>query len=179
MNKGIAVMSPYKLLSDGPQRADRAILLALPTNAFSGLWSAMRRRDWLLAVVAFTSILSEFLPIVLAEIPFRVAQTWTTHLVCTWSSVAILCIMAIVIIWTFFVKWPHMPIDPSTIAGSIYYVCDSKMRSYFEGLSILDKRERDRRVMELGLEYRFGRLKGSSGITRIAVDVPQSRKSVV
>ncbi|KAI8964813.1 hypothetical protein F5Y11DRAFT_71337 [Daldinia sp. FL1419] len=170
----IAILSPYQLLANSPQHARRSILLAPPTNAFSGLLSSVKRRHGFLAVVASTSILSEFLTIFLSNIPFRVTQTFLLHQVCTWSAVGILCIMVLVVVASFFITWPHMPVDPSTIAGAMYYVCDSWMLSRFEGLSTLKRKDRDWRVNEMGLKYEFGEIRGASGIARIGVDASSS-----
>ncbi|RYP41399.1 hypothetical protein DL767_001037 [Monosporascus sp. MG133] len=174
----VAVLSPYHLLAQAPQSAQRSILLAPPTNAFSGLWSAVRRRDGFLAVVAFTSVLSELLPVLLAEIPFRVSQTYLVHLITTWSAVGILCIMLLVLVSSFFVKWPHMPLDPTTVAGAMYYVADSWMLGLFEGLGTLGPKDRDRRVVGLGLKYRFGPMTGVSWETRVGVDVAGDLSSI-
>jgi hypothetical protein len=50
------------------------------------LWSAIKRRHPFLVIVALTAILSEFLPILLNNVPFKLTQTWTIHLVCTWTA---------------------------------------------------------------------------------------------
>ncbi|KAI0180731.1 hypothetical protein GGR52DRAFT_577512 [Hypoxylon sp. FL1284] len=173
----IAVLSPYQLLAKSPQHARRSILLAPPTNAFSGLWSSIRRRHSFLAVVAVTSILSEFLTIFLGNIPFRITQTFLIHSVCTWSAVGILCIMILVVMGSFFVTWPHMPVDPSTVAGAMYYVCDSWMLGRFEGLSTMTRNDRDWRVNEMKLKYEFGEIRSASGITRVGVDASSSSGS--
>ncbi|KAI2632658.1 hypothetical protein GGS26DRAFT_85697 [Hypomontagnella submonticulosa] len=170
----IAILSPYQLLANSPQHARRSILLAPPTNAFSGLVSSVRRRHGFLAVVALTSILSEFLTIFLSNIPYRVTQTYLLHQVCTWAAVGILGIMVLVVLGSFFLTWPHMPVDPSTIAGAMYYVCDSWMLGRFEGLSTMKRRDRDWRVNEMGLRYEFGEIRGVSGIVRIGVDASSS-----
>lgn len=114
--------------------------------------------------------MAEFMPILLNNIPMRVTQTWVTHLVCTWLAVGILGVMWLVLVASFFVKWPHMPVDPSTVAGSMYYVCDSWMLYSFEGLSTMGKKERDRKVIETGLRYEYGDIQGVSGLRRYGVD---------
>lgn len=139
-------------------------------TAFTGIFSAIRRRHWFLTVVAATAILSEFMPILLNNVPFRITQTWVVHLVCTWLSVGILCIMWLVVVASFFVRWPHLPVDPATVAGAMYYVCDSWMMWAFEGLATLPREERDWKVGETGLKFEFGDIAGVSGIRRIGVE---------
>lgn len=158
------------MLSQSPQPPQRTITVSPPLNAFSGIVGAVRQRHGFLILVAFTAILAEFMPIVLSNVPFRVTQTWITSRVCTWMAVGILSLMWLVVVGTFFVSWPHMPVDPSTIAGAMYYVCDSWMLGGMEGLSKLDSEERDKRIAELGLRFRFGDIVGLSGRKRIGVD---------
>lgn len=81
-----------------------------------------------------------------------------------------MAIMWIVVAASFFIKWPHMPVDPSTIAGAMYYVCDSWMLWSLEGLSQVPKKERDRKVREMGMQYAFGNIVGQSGKKRVGVD---------
>lgn len=38
-----------------------------------------------------------------------------------WLAVTILSTMILVLLGSFLVKWPELPIDPSTIAGAMYY----------------------------------------------------------
>ncbi|KAH6856110.1 hypothetical protein B0I37DRAFT_68895 [Chaetomium sp. MPI-CAGE-AT-0009] len=166
----LAVLSPYQMLSQSPQPPQRTITSSPPLNAFSGIVGAIRQRHCFLVLVAFTAILAEFMPIVLSNVPFRVTQTWIASRVCTWMAVGILGLMWLVVVGTFFVSWPHMPVDPSTIAGAMYYVCDSWMLGSMEGLGKLGSEERDERIAELGLRYHFGDIVGLSGRKRIGVD---------
>ncbi|KAK0671648.1 hypothetical protein QBC41DRAFT_48689 [Cercophora samala] len=166
----LAILSPYQLMSQSPRPAHQSITLSPPMNAFSGIYSAIKRRHIFLIVVAFVAILSEFLPILLNNVPFRVTQTWVASRVCTWLAVAIMAIMWIVVAASFFIKWPHMPVDPSTIGGAMYYVCDSWMLWSLEGLSQVPKKERDRKVREMAMQYAFGNIVGQSGKKRVGVD---------
>ncbi|KAH7310795.1 hypothetical protein B0I35DRAFT_514789 [Stachybotrys elegans] len=120
----IALISPYRMMHTDPSRFQQAMDTKLSTNAFSGTFRALRpsSHDLYLAAVAFTAILAEFLPMLLSNVPYKVIQTWTTHAVCTWMTVSILGIMVILIGASFFINWPHLPVDPSTMAGSMYYV---------------------------------------------------------
>ena len=167
---GIAILSPYLLLSKGPQPA-RAILLSPPTNAFTGLYASLRRRDLLLAAVSLTTVLSEFLPILLNNVPFRLTQTWATHRICTWTAVGVLALMLLVVLGTFWVRWPDMPVDPSTVAGAMYYVADSRVVDGLGGVSLLRGREREKRVEGLGGMYEFGEVWGARAGRRIGIDM--------
>ncbi|KAI1488915.1 hypothetical protein F5X96DRAFT_45226 [Biscogniauxia mediterranea] len=109
------------MLSNSPQTARRSILLAPPANAFSGLWSSVRRRHGFPRRRG-----ADVDPL---RVPDRVPQqravpgdadiphTQRLHVVRrrhrlhhdTGSGVC-----------SFFVRWPRrMPVDPSTIAGAM------------------------------------------------------------
>ncbi|SPN96491.1 uncharacterized protein DNG_00019 [Cephalotrichum gorgonifer] len=146
---GIAILNPYLLLSKSPQH-HRSLLLSPPTNPFVGICSALRRRDLTLSAVALAAVLSEFLPILLNNVPFRVTQTYLAHQICTWAAVGVLSLMLVVVLGTFAVKWPVVPVDPSTVAGAMYYVADSKIVGNLGGVSMLAKRDRDAVVAGMG-----------------------------
>jgi hypothetical protein len=43
-------------------------------------------------------------------------------------AVGILGLMvAVLVMWCVFYKYPYIPVDPVTLAGTLYYVCDSRM----------------------------------------------------
>jgi len=142
------------MLSHEPQPANRSILLAPPTNAFSGLLYAARTRQAFLAAVAFAAILSESLGILLSSIPFQAKLTFLVYQISAWTAVGTLSLMIFLVILSFCVKRPPMPVDPSTIAGTMYNVSDSSLVDGVESLSMLGKKERDARVIDLGLSYR-------------------------
>ncbi|KAK8086838.1 hypothetical protein PG994_001812 [Apiospora phragmitis] len=119
----VAFLSPYRLYR---KCYDIAPVLTPPTNAYSGLWEVCkwRRPEGYLGLVAFTAILSDVLPILLANVPSKDLQASTAHLVCTWFAAAILSQMLVVITWSFLVDWPPMSMDPSTVAGAMYFALD-------------------------------------------------------
>jgi hypothetical protein len=108
------------------------------------------------------------------------SQTWTSHEICTWLSVAVLGYGAIVLAAQMFLldkcgRPPggkaRLPVDPHTLAGRMYYVCDSRMLWDFERLSMLGSKHRDERVARMGRGYRFGVIRGlSSGESRVGID---------
>ncbi|KUI53572.1 hypothetical protein VP1G_00867 [Cytospora mali] len=160
--RSVAIMSPYLQLSNDNLPAERSILLSPPTNAFYGIYSAVRQRHLFLGVLSFITILGElFLPVTLSHVPFSLIETYKTQLVCTWLSIAILGLMILVLVASFFIDWPHMPVDPRTVAGAMYYVCDSWMLETMQGMSTLSKKDRDLDVKYLRLRYGYGYISGA------------------
>lgn len=87
-----------------------------------------------MGIVAAVSIMAEFLPALLTNIPYRIIETWLAHSVCMWMAIAVLCAMVLTLLGSFFVDWPHMPIDPSTMAGAMYYVVNVEASSNQKGV---------------------------------------------
>lgn len=161
--EGVATFSPFRILARAPADAKHSILLTLPVCALTGVWAGIKRRDYLLAIVASCSVMSQFLPLLLANVPSAVVQTKAANLVCSWMAVTIIVIMIMVLVGSFFYRWPRMLADPTTIMGMMFYTCDSTIMQRFEGLSTLKCKERDRKIQMMGLQYAFGEKTGEFG----------------
>lgn len=165
-------MSPFLRLSKQAHHAEQSILLSPPTNAFYGIWSAFRQRHLYLGFLSFTTVLAELcLPVTLSHVPFSAVETYMTQYVSAYLSIAILGLMMIAVIMSFFIKWPHMPMDPRTIVGSMYYVCDSWMLGSMEGMSTLRKKDRDLDVRFMRHRYGYGCIEGMTWKSRMGFDV--------
>lgn len=168
----VSIMAPYQLMATKTQPAIHSILFSPNTNPFSGIWSAIKHRHAFLGAVSGAAILSEFLPVILSNVPFNLAQTQTAATVCAVLSCVFLILMISTLVWSFFIRYPPMPVDPRCIAGLLYYVSRSRMvveERDFQGLSRLDRQERELRIRELGRRYFYGVLAGSSE-RRLGVD---------
>ncbi|KAI1091621.1 hypothetical protein F5B19DRAFT_483777 [Rostrohypoxylon terebratum] len=158
--EGVATLNPFRVLARAPADAKHSILLTLPVCALTGVWAGIKRRDYLLAVVASCSVMSQFLPILLANVPSAVVQTKAVNSVCSLMAVTIIGIMIVVLVGSFFSRWPKMPADPTTIMGMMFYICDSTMTQRFEGVSTLQGKERGRKVQMMELQYVLGEATG-------------------
>lgn len=140
---------------------------------FTAIYGAVRRLDLYGTAVSLSTALSIPMPLLLSNIPFRLTLTWTTHQVCAWSSVAILLVMITTGLVSLFIRNPDMPLDPTSIASCLYYVCDSEMLEG-NGLEGLMTEKEMSRVLTAGsaakARYRFGKVVGVSGTTRVGVD---------
>lgn len=167
----VATIVPFHAMAHRHQPPSRSILVSRPTNAFYGIYLALRQHHAFYVCTSLMAILSEFLPILLSNIPHKPTQVLSPTLVCTRLSMAVLAAMTAVVGWSFFVAWPPMPVDPRSVAGMVWYVCESsRMLDDFRGLAELQGRERDERVQKLGRRYYYGGLVGR-GEARIGVDV--------
>ncbi|KUJ10400.1 uncharacterized protein LY89DRAFT_760226 [Mollisia scopiformis] len=162
-------MQPYKDLSHSPRRSNKAISASLRPTVFPGFWNAVRNRQVFTSIVAFASILSKITPIFLSNIPFRITQTWTTHKLCAWTTITILGFMILVLIWSFFVKDPQMPVDANTIAGHMYYLYDSSILKDFQGTWRLSEKEWKEHLKGIKKNYKHKNKVGSSGQPKIGI----------
>lgn len=101
----------------------RILDLSPPTNPFSGFYRTVsgRHPDFYLGIVSFVSILSHMLPAILVNVPYRTVYTLPYFLSCIWLAVAMVSVMICTIVGSFFVAFLDMAIDPTTIAGAMYY----------------------------------------------------------
>lgn len=162
-------MTPYQLMARRTQLAERSILFSPSTNPFSGIYAAVKNRHLFLFATSFAAILSEFLPVLLSNIPFSLAQPYLAASLCAIMSSVFLSILITVLVASFFVRYPPMPVDPRSIAGSMWYISQSHMLDDFNGISQLDAKEREYRVKIMGKRYFYGVLVGGSW-RRMGVD---------
>ncbi|KAH6853963.1 hypothetical protein B0I37DRAFT_394700 [Chaetomium sp. MPI-CAGE-AT-0009] len=166
----VSAMTPFHLLSKRTQPPSPSILFSPPTNPFSGLRSAVRHRQPFFFAVSLAAVLSEFLPVVLSNVPFNLAQTRTAATVCAVLSCVVLGLLLAVLGASFAVRYPPMPVDPRCVAGLLWYVARSGMLDDFARVSRLDGEERARRVGEMGKRYFYGVLVGDGEERRLGVD---------
>ena len=163
------MLTPYQLMSRRTQPAARSILLSPATNPFSGIYTAVKQRHLFLFATSFAAILSEFLPVLLSNVPFNLAQPYVAASACAIMAAIFLSILIAVLVSSFFVRYPPMPVDPRSIAGAMYYVSQSHMLSDFDGISNLETKERENRVKAMGRRYFYGVLVGGTW-RRMGVD---------
>ncbi|KAH7212972.1 hypothetical protein DER44DRAFT_692190, partial [Fusarium oxysporum] len=121
----VAVITPYRRMAEDPQVPTRSVLMTPATNPVSGFFVALRIRDPLLFFTAFTTLLAQFLPILLANVPYSLTQTSEAHEICSRLSIGILLIMVFAMLSSLLVKWPDLPVDPRSLAGALWYVADA------------------------------------------------------
>jgi len=170
------MLEAYRKLSLRPQPAATSVLVSPSTFAYTGIGGAFARREWFVAATAVITILASFTPILLSAVPFSPSQTLTTHLVCVWMTVGCLSLMILTLLYgACFVRHPNMPMDPGTLAGRIYYVCDSVIVDDFRHL--FGSREGDymyKQETKTDRWYSYGKAVGLSGEKRIMVDRKES-----
>jgi hypothetical protein len=163
------MLDPYHRLSREPQPLAE-LQRSQATTAFTGFWVAVTRRDFLGSTISFVAILSTFIPILMSNIPFRISLTLTTHLVCTWMTVGILVLMILVMLGLVARRWPYIPVEPNSIAGCLYYMCDSEMLDDMAVQASTRNDDESSSCSTTSLMYRYGNMVGKSGTQRVGVN---------
>ncbi|TGO39607.1 hypothetical protein BHYA_0051g00480 [Botrytis hyacinthi] len=168
---------PYHQLLRGNAKPQNSILAPVHMSPYSALIPSIGRKHYLVSWISFCSILSEFLPITLGNIPFSNTETRLVLLTCFYLAMAILSLMIIGVILLLLgslhgVK--SLPKKPCTIAARLEYldptgeVDDSNLLRSLNGLASLEREERDARIISRGKLYSMGI--GEDGKLRIDED---------
>lgn len=146
--------------------------------------SAIRTRHPYFFFLSLVTILAELgLPVTLSHVPFSKVVTWETQVVCAWLSIGILGLMILVVAFSFaFVrlKGVGLPVDPRTVVGGMYYVCESRgLLGVVDGLERMGREERDLEVRYVRERYWFGWIGGVGGRARVGVEVLGEKSGIV
>jgi hypothetical protein len=163
-------LQPYHRLLLGSSYPQDSILVPTYMSPFSAIIPSLRRRHYLVALICFVSVLSEFLPICLANISFSPALTRQAYFTCTYISMIILILMVgsiLVLIFRPRGKVRPLPRRPGMLASIAVYV--ASRGDSWEGTGLLDglvgsekmgTRERDEFVEAQGRLYAMGIVDG-------------------
>ncbi len=181
--EGVAVAAPFARMARSPRPATRSVLLSPATNVMSGVATGVRQRDaHLLAVSVMAGAAELLLPALLANVPFALTQTYAGHVGSTIAALVLLgAMLAVLVASLAFVRWPHLPVDPRTLAGAIYYVAGSRrLRRDLRGrkLALRDRALRDALVVAQDRRYVYGPVAGggSGGSVRMGVEVDDDHR---
>jgi hypothetical protein len=115
---------------------------------------------------------AEFLVVALSGLPYRPGQLRGEFLFCGITSMAILGLMIVELI--FVNIWrrslPHLPRPPNSIAAVMTYVAGTSMIRDLDGLEQLSISERNRKIRDLGKAYAYGWRREEDGRVRWVVD---------
>ncbi|RSL85394.1 hypothetical protein CEP51_003352 [Fusarium floridanum] len=165
----VAAITPFRRMADKSQSPTRSVLMTPPTNAFSGLFVALRVGDLLLFLTAVASLMAQFLPILFANVPYSLTQTLLAHQVCSRLSAGLLVFMVIGLFGSLFVKWPDLPVDPRSLVGAMYYVAEAPWVAGVEGVAGMNAKDRKRKIQGLGGRWSYGYVQTGHG-RRLAIE---------
>ena len=168
LSREIAILEPYRRLATSSQPAKTTLLIPKPTSPISALPSSIHRGQILLFSFASSTFLAQALTVCLSNIHFKTSTTYRAFTVSFWLSCAIIAIMLGLLAAVVFRREPRLALRPSSIAAVLCYLAPSSVPERFEGMLGLSEEERNRRVCELGLQYRLW-VDESSGLKGMGV----------
>ncbi|KAF7957735.1 hypothetical protein EAE96_003305 [Botrytis aclada] len=95
-------MDPYHQLLRSKAKPQNSILAPVHMSPYSALIPSIGRKNYLVSWISFCSILSEFLPITLATIPYSKTQMRLVLLTCFYLAMTILSLMIIGVVLLLF-----------------------------------------------------------------------------
>jgi uncharacterized membrane protein len=135
------------------------------------MFSCLRWKHYFVAHISLIALLAECLTIALSGIPFSSAHSYKAYTVSTYLCIAIIAMMLLTIpLIALRGRDLLMPRSPDTIAAVLLYICGSPMLASFRGLSLLDAKTRNQRIVDMGRIYRYGLVVGVDGQVRMGVD---------
>ncbi|PQE29412.1 duf3433 domain protein [Rutstroemia sp. NJR-2017a WRK4] len=171
-------LEPYtRLLSPIPAKPQDSILVPTYMSPYTALLPSLHRKKYLVALISLCSILSEFLPITLANIPYSSTEMHIAWFVCTYVAMGILSLMiAGILLLIFFQVENELDGNPTTMERKLRYIapggekdCEREgLLRRVEGLAGLGREERDARVVAGGRKYGLG--VGEDGLVRVDED---------
>lgn len=170
-------MHPYHQLLHFNAKPQNSILTPVHMSPYSALIPSLRRKHYLISWISFCSILSEFLPITLSNIPYSNTETLLVFRACFYFVMGILSLMIIGVVILIFRPRHYikdLPKRPCTIAARLEYLApagesdDSNLLSSIGGLAFFEREDRDARIIARGKLYSMGI--GEDGKLRIDED---------
>lgn len=162
----------FRKLTRRHQSPETTILIDYTSNIFIiSEIQALFRGDYYITFIGFVGVLIEALVVALPGIPYEPSQTMDGLEAATWLSVSALTLALLAVVLVFFRRRSAcMPRLPYNIATVIAYLYAARMLEDFMGLSMLDTKERNRRIVAIGKTYGFGWTTGQDGKRRVGVD---------
>jgi len=109
--------------------------------------------------------------VALVSLPFDRGTTWLAFAICVWTSISVISVMLITLLFVFFHKQPPLPVPPRTLAATLYYLGGSDIPERLGSLAMMDRRSRNKQVAQMGLRYSLGTVIGLDGREKIGFRV--------
>ena len=171
MYSGIGRLRPYAAMYASNAPAARSVLLPVPAVPTTGVVSGVVTGDVLFLAVSLCATLAQLLPVALANIPYDRTTMYYAYTTCVYVSVAIAAVMLLTLFFVFFHKQPALPVQPRTLAATLYYLDGSDIPERFGPLAMLGAKERNRHVAQMGLRYSLSEVVGPDGSSKIGFRV--------
>ncbi|KAI5468114.1 hypothetical protein BGZ63DRAFT_399638 [Mariannaea sp. PMI_226] len=164
----VAIFKKYLLfasfleLAGGPSKYSKTIALPYASDSYTHFFSSFATQRILAIAISFSTVLSDFLPLTLANVPFGRTTTWDAYVISTWVSVGLVGFMIAILLAMIgmilfrpsngYIATKRVQKNPITFI--LYTLSHSSgLMVWLHSLSLLSASERNERVGRLKLLY--------------------------
>ena len=161
----VRIMAPYRRLQKSTSESRHLFTMYLHGVPFTALFKALWHGNWYYAFAALVTVLSYFLLVLIAGVPYNYGQMKDLSLISSPASLAILCLMLIGLVSLAF--WhrssPKMPRKPDTLVNTWLLMCSSRFISNFKGRTLSEMQDE---IDHGTIRYWFKKAEGVDGVER-------------
>jgi hypothetical protein len=171
---------------DNPTAED-SILMPYATSPYTQIYTSLRRRSFLIALMAFVAILSDFLPMFLTLVPYNNAASFQAHIICSWLSVGILTLMLVVLIAVLLyavVALPRLLVhtdlirDSPLVTAMVLAGSSPQLASCFSGVALADGKTRNGAIRAMNLTFSLSKVGDGPGGYHTGVNVLSRKRDI-
>ena len=172
LEREVRILVPYRNLGLRMAKPETSVLMNIGGTAVENLPKALWRGEWFHALIAGTAVLSDFLIVAVAGVPYSTAQVWQAFLASAYLSIAILSIMILSVFGVFWwrnqIKKLQLPREPDTLLSVWLMLCDegNELRKEFDGWETTSEKQRGRACKGRGARYWGGWRQDADGSGR-------------
>ncbi|EXJ54380.1 hypothetical protein A1O7_09719 [Cladophialophora yegresii CBS 114405] len=165
----VRIMAPYRRLKKSTSESRHLFTMYLHGVPFTALFKALWHGNWYHAFVTLITVLSYFLLIFIAGVPYNYGQMEDLSFISSAASLVILCLMLVGLVTLAF--WHHsnpkMPRRPDTLVNTWLLMCSSRFIEGFKGRTLTEMQDE---IDHGTTRYWFKKAEGVDGIERWMVE---------
>ena len=165
----VRVTVPYRRLQQGNKEGRHLLTMYLHGVPFTTFFKALRHKNWYHAFIAFTTVLSYLLLILIAGVPYNYGQIKNVSFYSSLVSVVILGFMLVAMVSLIFWQMgnPRMQRKPDTLINTWLLMCASGFVDELKGRPVHEIRD----DLDSGNgRFWFRKARGVDGVQRWMVD---------
>jgi hypothetical protein len=170
----VRIMAPYRRLKKSTSESRHLFTMYLHGVPFTALFKALWHGNWYHAFVTLNTVLSYFLLIFIAGVPYNYGQMKDLSFISSAASLAILSLMLVGLFTLAF--WdrgnPKMSRKPDTLVNTWLLMCSSRFISDFKGRTLADMQDE---INHGTTRYWFKKAEGVDGVERWMVEADGDR----
>jgi hypothetical protein len=172
----VRVMVPYRRLQKRNTKSRHLFTMYLHGVPFTSMFKALWHRNWYHAFIAFITVLSYVLLVLIAGVPYNYGQIKNVSFYSSVTSLVILFIMIVGMVSLLFWQTgnPKMPRKPDTLVNTWLLMCSSRFTADFKGRPLAEVEDE---IDHGHRRYWFGKAMGVDEVERWMIEVEGDQAS--